>query len=123
MPTNTITKQHTYEEIRNAVIEVLLDERPNRQMNVYPDLVGAVTDALVIRGAPTQHNMMTGSSGNLMNHHDTELVRDVFWDLFRQGIVILGRNDSNQAWPSFRLSYNARVTLAKKSPYRFHDAS
>jgi hypothetical protein len=66
---------------------------------------------------------MTGSAGNLMNDHDTEFVRDVFWDLFRQGIVILGRNDMNQIWPSFRLSHNARETLAKMSPYRFHDAN
>lgn len=121
--TNTITKKHTYEEIRNTVIDALLAERPHRQINVYADLVGEVTDLLVIRGAPTERNMLSGSSGNLMNDHDTELVRDVFWDLFRQGVVILGRNDMNQSWPSFRLSYNAKETLAKRSPYRFHDVN
>ena len=121
--TTTITKEHTYEEIRNVVIDVLLDERPSRQMDVYSDLVGAVTGMLIKRGAPTKTNLMTGSAGNLMNDHDTEFVRDVFWDLFRQGIVILGRNDMNQIWPSFRLSHNARETLAKMSPYRFHDAN
>lgn len=121
--TTTITKKHTYEEIRNTVIDVLVAERPTRQLNVYPDLVGSVTDLLIIRGAPTQQNIMSGSGSNLMNDHDIELVRDVFWDLFRQGIVILGRNDMNQTWPAFRLSYNARETLARKSAYRFHDAN
>ena len=49
------------------------------------------------------------------------LVRDVFWDLFRQGFITLGLNDSNPNWPWFRLSHFGERALKTQSPYRFHD--
>jgi len=54
-------------------------------------------------------------------HGDAELVRDVFWDLFRQGFITLGLNDSNPNWPWFRLSHFGERALKTQSPYRFHD--
>jgi hypothetical protein len=53
--------------------------------------------------------------------NDAELVRDIFWDLFRQGFITLGLNASNEQWPFFRLSYFGQRTLASHKPYRFHD--
>lgn len=58
-----------------------------------------------------------------LHPHDAELVRDVFWDLFRQGFITLGLNDSNPQWPFFRLSHFGEQALATQSPYRFHDTS
>ena len=55
------------------------------------------------------------------NPQDAELVRDVFWDLFRQGYITLGLNNSNPNWPFFRLSHFGQRTLASQGPYRFHD--
>jgi len=52
---------------------------------------------------------------------DAELVRDIFWDLFRQGFITLGKNDNNENWPWFRLSHAANM-LEAQSPYRFHDS-
>jgi hypothetical protein len=54
--------------------------------------------------------------------HDRELVRDVFWDLFRQGFITLGDGGS-AAFPFFRLSYFGERSLGTQSPYRFHDTS
>jgi hypothetical protein len=54
---------------------------------------------------------------------DAELLRDVFWDLFRQGHVIMGMNDSNAQWPFFRLSRFGRQALGNGTPYRFTDSS
>lgn len=54
---------------------------------------------------------------------DDELIRDVFWDLFRQGAITLGSNDANPNWPNFRLSHFGARTLAIQSPWRFHDTS
>ena len=50
-------------------------------------------------------------------------MRDIFWDLFRQGFITLGLNDSNDAWPFFRLSHIGGQTLAAQSPFRFHHTS
>jgi hypothetical protein len=55
--------------------------------------------------------------------YDAELVRDVFWDLFRQGFITLGLNDSNPQWPFFRLSYFGERARQTQSPYRFHDTT
>jgi hypothetical protein len=54
---------------------------------------------------------------------DAELVRDVFWDLFRQGFITLGMNDANEQWPFFRLSHFGAKALTTQSPYRFHDTN
>ena len=63
-------------------------------------------------------------SGDIrMDDRDVELVRDIFWDLFRQGLVTIGRDAVNDAWPNFRLSHHADQTLRKASPYRFHNAA
>ncbi len=49
-----------------------------------------------------------------LHPNDSELVRDIFWDLFRQGSITLGWNDSNDAWPFFRLSHVGGQTLGLK---------
>jgi hypothetical protein len=53
-----------------------------------------------------------------LDPRDLELIRDVFWDMFRQGYIVLGGHDPNE---SFRLSQFAEQTLKSHSPYRFHD--
>jgi hypothetical protein len=35
---------------------------------------------------------------------DRDTLLEIFWDLFRQGIITLGLNDNNPQWPWFRLS-------------------
>ena len=50
-------------------------------------------------------------------------MRDVFWDLFRQGFITLGKDDPNNMWPWFRLSHFGQKTLQIQSPYRFHDTT
>jgi hypothetical protein len=56
-----------------------------------------------------------------LHPYDAELVRDVFWDLFRQGFITLGLDDANPTWPFFRLSHFGEKALKTQSPYRFHD--
>jgi hypothetical protein len=58
-----------------------------------------------------------------LHPYDAELVRDVFWDLFRQGFITLGLNDTNPQWPWFRLSHFGEKALTTQSPYRFHDTN
>jgi len=59
----------------------------------------------------------------MLTPNDAELVRDVFWDLFRQGYITLGLNDSNAAWPFFRLSRFGEKALATGTVNRFHDTT
>ena len=109
----------TYEEIRQIVIDLLIGRfNEYNQPTQYRELVNSVDQVLakrrgeVIRGGI--HRRFSQSA---------ELVRDVFWDLFRQGFITLGLNDSNENWPFFRLSHFGQKLLVSQSPLRFHDSS
>jgi hypothetical protein len=116
-------KQHTYEEIREVVVDILLKREG---VTFDPSQFGHLTS-----GTAEVFARRTAQSGQPYDRHqqhrlhpyDAELVRDVFWDLFRQGFITLGMNDSNPMWPFFRLSHFGEQTLQNQSPYRFHDTS
>jgi hypothetical protein len=48
---------------------------------------------------------------------------EVFWGLFREGIITLGMNDANREFPFFRLSSYGKQILEDKDAYFFHDVS
>jgi len=109
----------SYEEIRSVIVDILLGkEQLNHPADQFGSLVSGVNEVFARRAGKT------GPVGPLpSNPQDAELVRDIFWDLFRQGTITLGLNNSNPMWPFFRLSYHGQRTLASQSPWRFHDTS
>lgn len=111
--------KHSYEEIREVVVEIILRRvRVNYDPTQFANLVSGVGEVFAARrGEQVQRSL----AGQRVHADDAELIRDVFWDLFRQGFITLGLNDSNPQWPFFRLSYFGEKTLATQSPYRFHD--
>jgi hypothetical protein len=106
-------QQHSYEEIREIVVDALLN--PHTTPHQWELLLTAVATEFAKRSG--QHSPITPP----LHPHDSELVRDVFWDLFRQGFITLGMNNSNPTWPWFRLSHFGQQRLKTLSPYRFHD--
>lgn len=112
-------QSHTYEEIRDVVVDILLGrERTQYDPSQFEHLKLGVNEVFGRRAGQTGH-----ASQLPRNPRDEELVRDVFWDLFRQGAITLGMNNSNPNWPFFRLSHLGERTLASQSPWRFHDTS
>jgi hypothetical protein len=115
--------KHTYEEIRGLTIDFLL-AAPNGQFN---DLVEAVGKTLL-----KKHNHwplppgFTGVAypgvGALLHQDDSPTILEVFWDLFRQGAVTLGRDAQQGGWPWYRLSRLGRQ-LAQQGLFRFHDTT
>ena len=117
-----ISGVHSYEELRGVVIDILLaKEHVPHGVGLYENLVKGVAEVLVRRGAEYKDEPYTSPNITRLGQSDIELVRDIFWDLFRQGIITLGRDENSEHWPWFRLSHHAKETLAKQSPYRFHD--
>jgi hypothetical protein len=115
--------QHSYEEIREVVIDILLQkESTSFPPQQWGNLTSGVAEVFARRTAQPGQPSNRHERGQL-HPHDAELVRDVFWDLFRQGFITLGLNDSNPNWPFFRLSHFAERTLRTQNPYRFHDTS
>jgi hypothetical protein len=108
--------QHTYEEIREVVVDTLLNRPPNQ----WDFLITGVSEEFARRNTGRPPDPINPSR---LHPHDAELVRDVFWDLFRQGFITLGMNNSNPMWPWFRLSHFGQETLKTQNPYRFHDTA
>jgi hypothetical protein len=110
-----MSEPHNYEEIRSAVVGILLGiEEPS--VSQFGRLPSAVHQVLSLRAGKDPSTLR-------QSNQDEELVRDVFWDLFRQGVITLGMNNANSNWPWFRLSHFGQKTLASQSPWRFHDTS
>jgi hypothetical protein len=113
------SQQHTYEELREVVVDILSKkEMVALPANQWGSLSTGVAEVLRRRaGQPvaTAHPPLRGP--------DAELLRDIFWDLFRQGFITLGMDDSNPHWPFFRLSQFGQKALQSQSPYRFHDTA
>ena len=113
--------QHSYEEIREAVIETILPD----QIVEWEELKKGVSRLFANREnkQPQYQPQQYGNQYWLLHPFDTELTRDVFWDLFRQGFITLGSSDNNPQWPFFRLSHFGKKTLGSQNPNRFHDTS
>src|SRR5580658_7226617 len=113
---------HSYEEIREVIVDILLKRvTVQYEPNQYRHLSVGVAEVFEKRRNPDVRNFHPDYAR--LHPSDAELVRDVFWDLFRQGFITLGMNDANAGWPHFRLSHFGERTLSAQSPYRFHDTT
>lgn len=116
--------QHSYEEIRETVVDVILGkESVAYPVNQFANLTTGVAEVFGRRKPRQQQTYFVGGAQDRLHPNDAELVRDVFWDLFRQGFITLGLNDSNANWPFFRVSHFGQQTLQDHRPYRFHDTA
>lgn len=94
---------YSYEEIRKAVIDILAGrEKVSYVSTQYGNLQREVAGVLEIRE--------TGkcSPNQVMSYEERDIFLEVFWDLFRQGIITLGSNDTNREFPFFRVSAHGK---------------
>ncbi|HYC99570.1 hypothetical protein [Brevundimonas sp.] len=116
--------QHSYEEVRDAVVSVLLRPDGHDYPSQFLSLVAAVGMWFHAQAPRPQSGGITiYTPGDDLHPADAESVREVFWDLFRQGHITLGLNNSNPAYPFFRLSRFGRESLGTSAQNRFHDTA
>ncbi len=116
----TEPEPHSYEEIREVVVDILLKRvAVQYEPNQYRHLESGVAQVFEKRRNPDNRNFHPDYAR--LHAFDSELIRDVFWDLFRQGFITLGMDRHNETWPWFRLSHFGEKALLTQSPYRFHD--
>lgn len=115
---------HSYEEIRAAALDVLAGRAkvPLGQPKAYSAFSTAVAEAFALReaGGAAGHG---SRSPQRLSTADGDLFLEVFWELFRQGIITLGSNDANPTYPHFRLSRFGDQILQNQDTYFFHDVS
>jgi hypothetical protein len=112
--------KHSYEEIRDIVLDLLAGRtRGNSyELNQYQNLMLGVGAVFRNRISGQRHEGHT-----VLSDHDSNLFLEVFWGLFRDGIITLGLDDSNRNFPFFRVSSFGKRLLDGKDAYFFHDVS
>jgi hypothetical protein len=98
---------HSYEELRAAALDILTErERVAYPPNQYEHLSLGVGEVFARREGRIQH----GHHGATypLDAQDRETLLELFWDLFRQGIITLGLNDNNREFPFLRLTQAGR---------------
>jgi len=110
--------EHSYEEIRKVALDIFAErEKPSYYPNQYENLrisVGSILEERETGQHPTRP---------MMSPEDSEIFLEVFWDLFRQGIITLGMNNSNREFPWFRVSASGKRIIENQDAYFFHDVS
>jgi hypothetical protein len=110
---------HSYEEIRDVALDVLSGrESPQYPPSQYENLKLGVSEVFARREGKNQ----TGQQIRLDNA-DSNLFLEVFWELFRQGVITLGSDNANPNYPHIRVSQFGKRILENKSAYFFHDVS
>ena len=119
--TNWNARQHNYEELRTLVIDELLA----RSCRSFDELQEKVSQAIMKRSnqwPPGETGIAYQGAVAYLHPNDSSTILEVFWDLFRQGVITLGTDARNPGWPWFRLSRFGE-SIKTQSEFRFHDTS
>lgn len=109
---------HSYEEIRSTTLDLLAGrEKAPYELSQYQHLLMGVSSVFLQRETGTVHYNAPLSPA------DSEMFLEVFWGLFREGVITLGLNDSNREFPFFRVSAFGRRLLDGGQAYFFHDVA
>lgn len=116
---------HSYEEVRAAAIALLAGrEKTGYELNQYQNLQIGVAEVFARREGPAvPSRSFYGGSGATLSQNDEESFLEVFWTLFREGIITLGLNDSNRQFPFFRVSRLGQRVISGQDPYFFQDVA
>jgi hypothetical protein len=110
---------HSYEELRSVAVDILAGrESVEHDPSQYEHLKIGIAEVLARRaGQPRDARPRN------LDRADSDLYLEVFWDLFRQGVITLGSNDANRDFPHCRVSELGKRILANPRSYFFHDVT
>jgi len=112
---------HSYEEIRAAALDILAErEKTYYEPTQYGHIERGVAEVLAKRDDSVS---LDRRGEAYLSPTDAGLFMEVFWDLFRQGIITLGYNENNLEFPHCRLSHFGKRILGNQDTYFFHDVS
>ena len=118
---------HSYEEIRSVCLDLLAGrEKPSQlDLNQYAHLQIGVAEVFLRREGPSKGGdpPLFDRGYPQLSPADRDLFLEVFWGLFREGIITLGLDDANLKFPFFRVSGFGRRLLDGGDAYFFHDVS
>lgn len=115
---------HSFEEIRSVILDVISGrEKASYKPDQYAHMELCVAEVLAKREGVSRNNGIVNSGNYPISPSDKILVLEIFWSLFREGIITLGRDSSNREFPFFRLSIYGKKVIDNEQTYFFHDVS
>jgi hypothetical protein len=111
---------HSYEEMRAVALDILAGrEKVPYEPSQYEHLSLGIGQVFAQR----EGRIQLGHYGATypLDAQDRNALLELFWDLFRQGIITLGLNDNNRAFPFFRLTKLGQQIAEGQAAYFFHD--
>lgn len=113
---------HTYEEIRSAAFEVLAGDTSDCPFDDYHQLKIEVGKLLDLHDNALPKPPGAYPADSALNDDDADLFRQVFWDMFRQGIITLGMSEGlNNNFPFFLLTGFGKKAVAEGDTYFISD--
>jgi hypothetical protein len=115
---------HSHEEIRDAAFAALAGNvHTPYALNQFAHLEIAVAKALKQdTGNPTPHPGFPQHDARLSTSDGNALL-EIFWDLFRQGVITLGLDKMNPQFPWFHLTPLGQSIVSGNQAYFIHDVS
>jgi hypothetical protein len=108
---------HSYEEIRSVVLDIFSGREQIRlEAKTYNSLRDAIAKVFNRREGRQVEKPR-------LDDQDNDIFLELFWDLFRQGIISLGSNDANREFPHFRVTQLGKNIVDSQPTYLFHDVS
>lgn len=122
---------YSYEEMRSLAMNILAKRLPYNAGNQYGSLEDAITNAIKdsekteMKKHQGPENLMRTyhSDEGQLSKHNRDLFLEVFWGLFRDGIITLGSDYMNREFPFFKISESGKKILESGNVYFFHDVS
>jgi hypothetical protein len=115
---------HSPEEIRSAALDVLAGRvKCEYELNQFAHLKIGVGKALRERDGLPPQIPTTYPADSALESQDADIFLEVFWDLFRDGIISLGcdTSASKSNFPFFSVTSRGKRVLSGENSYFLHD--
>jgi hypothetical protein len=116
--------QHTYEEIRHVTLDILAGKVTTPHGRGQFDQIQRGVAQILRQRIESVGGHWDSSSGDGLNRADADAFLEVFWNLFRDGVITLGNTEAGQKnFPWCQVSALGKKVLETKGTYFFLDVS
>ena len=95
----------------------------SQEVQDFNHLKIGVAAALTRRGLQPPRPPSSFQAEDALDYSDSSLLRQLYWEFFRQGLITPGKDDSNANFPWFALTAFGRRVFAGGDSYFVHDVT